>query len=58
MNELEAFCQQAYENGKLYKEKTKLWYNKKILRKKFTLRQKVLLYNSRLKLFLVKLRSR
>ena len=51
LNKLEEFCQQAYENAKLYKEKTKLWHNKKILKRDFTLGQKVLLYNSRLKLF-------
>ena len=58
INELEEFRQQAYENAKLYKEKTKMWHDKRILRREFTPGQKVLLYNSRLKLFPGKLRSR
>ena len=37
LNEFEEFCQQAYENTKLYKEKTKLWHDKKILKRDFTL---------------------
>ena len=48
----------AYENARLYKEKTKFWHDKKILKRDFTPGQKVLLYNSRLKLFPRKLRSR
>ena len=31
LNELEEFHQQTYENAKMYKEKTKLWHDKKIL---------------------------
>ena len=48
----------AYENSKIYKERTKKWLDKQILRREFALRQQVLLFNSRLKLFLGKLRSR
>ena len=51
LNELEEFRQQAYENAKLYKEKTKMWHDKRIMRREFKLGQKVLLYNLRLKLF-------
>ena len=35
-----------------------MWHDKRIIKKEFTPGQKVLLYNSRLKLFLGKLRSR
>ena len=41
-----------------YKEKTKVWHNKHITRKEFTAGQQVLLFNSRLKLFPGKLKSR
>ena len=48
----------SYENAKLYKERTKVCHDKHIIRKSFTVGQKVLLYNSRLHLFPGKLRSR
>ncbi|XP_015961214.1 uncharacterized protein LOC107485216 [Arachis duranensis] len=48
--------QSAYENAKLYKEKTKLLHDKKIAIRVFELGQRVLLYNSRLKLFPGKLK--
>ena len=49
---------EAYENAQIYKEKTKRWHDKNILRKEFYVGQKVFLYNSRLKLFPGKLHSR
>ena len=58
LNELEEFRQFSYENAKMYKEKTKLWHEKKIKSKEFVKGQKVLLYNSRLKLFPGKLKSK
>ncbi|CAL2277472.1 unnamed protein product [Prunus armeniaca] len=58
LNELEELRHEAYENAKLYKEKTKQYHDKKILRKTFEKGQKVLLFNSRLKLFPGKLPSR
>ena len=58
LNEIEEFSNEAYENMKLYKEKTKRWHDKQILRREFKKRQKVLLFNSRLRLFLEKLRPR
>ncbi|XP_017970395.1 PREDICTED: uncharacterized protein LOC108660654 [Theobroma cacao] len=58
LNELDEFRLQAYENAKLYKEKTKQWHDKKILARSFEPGQAVLLFNSRLKLFLRKLKSR
>ena len=43
---------------KIYKEKTKVWHNKHIARKEFEAGQRVLLFNSQLKLFPGKLKSR
>ena len=51
LNELEEFRNEAYENARIYKEKTKAWYDKHIVRKEFEPGQQVLLFNSRLKLF-------
>lgn len=51
LHELEEFRNQAYENSKIYKEKTKKWHDQKLQRKKFVEGQLVLLLNSRLKLF-------
>ncbi|XP_074318543.1 uncharacterized protein LOC141655356 [Silene latifolia] len=58
LNELDEFRLQAYERFYLYKEKTKRWHDKKILNKEFQIGDKVLLFNSRYKLFPGKLRSR
>ena len=58
LSELEEFRLEAYENASIYKEKTKLWHDKHIKRKAFEVGQQVLLFNSRLKLFPGKLRSR
>ena len=48
----------AYENAKITKDRVKIFHDKHIIRKIFIPRQKVLLYNSRLHLFLRKLKSR
>ncbi|XP_057734276.1 uncharacterized protein LOC130949625 [Arachis stenosperma] len=58
LNELDKFRNQAYENAKIYKESTKRWHDQRIARREFTEGQKVLLYNSRLKFFPGKLKSR
>ncbi|KAL5538359.1 hypothetical protein UlMin_045707 [Ulmus minor] len=58
MNEMEEFRNNAYENAKIYKEKTKKWHDKHIQKRDFEEGQQVLLFNSRLKLFPGKLRSR
>ena len=58
MNELKELRNEAYDNARIYKDKTKKWHDKKILRKEFKVRELVLLYNSKLKLFLGKLKSR
>ena len=58
LSELEELCNEAYENARIYKEKTKAWHDKHIMRKKFEPSQQVLLFNSRLKLFPRKLKLR
>ncbi|XP_058746045.1 uncharacterized protein LOC131618908 [Vicia villosa] len=58
LHELKEFRNQAYENSKMYKEPTKKWHNQRIQKKEFWEGQLVLLFNSRLKLFPGKLKSR
>ena len=58
LNELDEFRLQAYESASIYKEKTKKWHDKKIVEREFVSGQLVLLYNSRLRLFPGKLKSR
>ena len=58
LQELEEIRLEAYENSSIYKDKTKAFHDKRIVRKQFVIGQKVLLYNSRLKLMPGKLRSR
>ena len=58
LSELDEFCNEAYENARIYKEKTKAWHDKHIVRKEFEPGQRVLLFNSRLKLFPCKLKSK
>ncbi|XP_074352771.1 uncharacterized protein LOC141691918 [Apium graveolens] len=58
LSEVEEMRNDAYKNAKIYKERTKVFHDKSILRKSFSPGQKVLLYNSRLHLFPGKLRSR
>ncbi|XP_062080389.1 uncharacterized protein LOC133785148 [Humulus lupulus] len=48
----------AYENAIIFKNKSKAFHDKQILRKDFQPGDKVLLFNSRLKLFPGKLKSR
>jgi hypothetical protein len=58
LNELDELRLDAYENAKIYKERTKKWHDGHILRKEFKEGELVLLSNSRLRLFPGKLRSR
>ena len=58
LSELEELRIDAYENARIYKERTKKWHDKHILKKDFKSSDLVLLLNSRLKLFPGKLRSR
>jgi len=56
--ELEEMRLNAYESFRLYKEKVKAYHDKKLLKKDFRPGQQVLLFNSRLKLFPSKLKSK
>jgi hypothetical protein len=58
LNEMDEFRLQAYENNKLYKEKVKRWHDRRLVLKTFVPGQLVLLFNSRLRLFPGKLKSR
>ncbi|CAN6677811.1 unnamed protein product [Malus baccata var. baccata] len=51
MNELKEVRNEAYENSRIYKEKTKAFHDRMIRSKSFSVGQKVLLFNSRLRLF-------
>ena len=57
LNELEEIRNDAYERSRIYKDKTKAMHDRMISRKTFEIGQKVL-FNTRLKLFPDKLRSR
>ncbi|XP_038885946.1 uncharacterized protein LOC120076251 [Benincasa hispida] len=58
LNEMEEFQNQAYENSKIYKERTTKWHDNWIVPRAFLPGQRVLLFNSRLRLFPGKLKSR
>ena len=58
INELEEIRRESYENTQIYKERTKAWHDKHILRQEFTEGQRFLLCNTPLKLFPGKLKSR
>ncbi|GJY68991.1 putative ribonuclease H-like domain-containing protein [Tanacetum coccineum] len=58
MNELNELRDQAYENSLIYKEKTKRIHDAKIKNRVFNVGDRVLLFNSRLKIFSGKLKSR
>ena len=57
LNELEEPRNEAYDNARIYKDKTKKWHDQNILRE-FKTGDQVLLCNSRLKLFPGKLKSK
>ena len=58
LNEIDEFRLDTYENAKLYKERTKRWHDKHLIKRDFMVGDKVLLFNTRLKLFPSKLKSR
>ncbi|XP_027076946.1 uncharacterized protein [Coffea arabica] len=58
LSELEEHRLHAYENVKIYKKKIKYWHDKHIIPKQFQIGQEVLLFNSRMRLFPGKLKSR
>nr|GFC49245.1 reverse transcriptase domain-containing protein [Tanacetum cinerariifolium] len=57
INELNELRDQAYENSLIYKEKTKRIHDSKIKDRVFNVGDRVLLFNSRLKIFLDKLKT-
>nr|GEY68159.1 reverse transcriptase domain-containing protein [Tanacetum cinerariifolium] len=58
INKLNKLRDQAYENSLIYKEKTKRIHDSKIKNRVFNIGDRVLLFNSRLKIFSGKLKSR
>nr|GEV90453.1 reverse transcriptase domain-containing protein [Tanacetum cinerariifolium] len=58
INELNELCNQAYENSLIYKEKTKRLHDSNIKNRVFNIGDRVLLFNSSLKNFSGKLKSR
>nr|GEV24227.1 reverse transcriptase domain-containing protein [Tanacetum cinerariifolium] len=58
LNELNELRDQAYENSLIYKEKTKRLHDSKIKDRVFNVSDRVLLFNSRLNIFLSKLKTR
>ncbi|KAL0413422.1 UNVERIFIED_CONTAM: putative mitochondrial protein [Sesamum radiatum] len=58
LNELDEIRHHAYENARIFKERTKAWHDARIRPKDFSDGDKVLLFNSRLKLFPGKFRSK
>nr|GEY15250.1 DNA-directed DNA polymerase [Tanacetum cinerariifolium] len=57
LNELNELRDQAYENSLIYKEKTKRLHDSKIKDRVFNVGDRVLLFNSRLNIFLGKLKT-
>nr|GFB70385.1 reverse transcriptase domain-containing protein [Tanacetum cinerariifolium] len=58
INELNELRDQAYENSLIYKEKSKRLHDSKIKNRVFNIGDRVLLFNSRLKILSGKLKSR
>ncbi|GJZ84384.1 hypothetical protein Tco_0649723 [Tanacetum coccineum] len=58
LNELNELRDQAYENSLIFKEKTKKIHDSKIKNRVFNVGDRVLLFNSRLKIFSGKLKTR
>ena len=49
LNELEELRNEAYDSVRIYKDKTKKWHDRRILRREFKARDQVLLFNSKLR---------
>jgi len=58
LNELEKMKLQAYKNALIDKERTKRYHNKNLIKRGFNIGQPTLLFNSSLKLFPWKLKSK
>jgi len=57
ISELKEIRNEAFENAKITKSRTKIFHDQVIHREIFVLQQKVLLYNSRLHIFAKKLNT-
>ncbi|RDX80301.1 hypothetical protein CR513_39166, partial [Mucuna pruriens] len=57
LQELDELRLKAYEKSQIYKQKVKRFHDQQILRKEFQVGQKVLMFNSRLKLIAVELKD-
>ena len=51
LSKLDEWREKAYHNAKIYKERTKRWHDKRIKKKELALGDKVLPFNSTVKLF-------
>ncbi|KAG7564207.1 Integrase catalytic core [Arabidopsis suecica] len=58
LNDLNEIRLEAYESSRIYKERTNSFHDKKIISRDFMVGDQVLLFNSRLRLFPGKLKSR
>ncbi|CAM8933186.1 unnamed protein product [Rhodiola kirilowii] len=58
LNEIDEIRLDSYESSRIYKEKTRRWHDKLILKRQFSVGDKVLLFNSKYKLFPGKFKSR
>ncbi|KAJ9544519.1 hypothetical protein OSB04_024226 [Centaurea solstitialis] len=58
LSELDELRLDSYESSRIFKEKNKKWHDNRIVRREFREGDLVLLYNSRVKLFPGKLRTR
>jgi hypothetical protein len=58
LSSLDEWRNEACENARLFKEKVKQWQDKRILKREFHVREKVLLYRSHLRFFVGKLLSK
>jgi len=58
LNEIDEFRLRSYDSSAIYKEKMKKWHDTRIVQREFNVGDWVLLYNSRLRLFPGKLKSK
>ena len=58
LNEIEEIRNDSYESAQIYKDKTKKWHDKQLIRKEFKEGDRVMLFNSKLKFFMGKLKFR
>src|SRR3954463_2976715 len=58
LTSLDEWKSEAYESTKMFKEKVSKWHDRRILKREFNVRDKVLLFRSRFRFFLGKLPSR